>query len=211
MASELPVTLFVMTGCHVCPTMEHLFRDLLTQGIISRLEVIDLAQHPELAQRNSVRSVPHYLLGDVAFTGLKTPGEIKQLLARSEIGQWASRLSEEFKQGNLYEGEQLIRAHELARSAMLELLQSPQTELVTRIALSAVIESLAPQGLFNDRQDDFIALSKHPQEQIALDALYYLQLIGSDACVARLRQVAQADHSQLAVEARDMLIDMALV
>ena len=203
------VRLFVMKGCQVCPQMERLFADLLDQRRISALDVVDLASQPERAERYHVRSVPFYLIDEVAFTGLRTRGEIDQLLARNTIDRWAERLADAFGQGNLGEAEQLLRDHAAARQAMVRLLQDDSTELVVRIGLSAVIESLGPEGLLNELTDEFIGLTAASDARVAMDALYYLQLIGNETCVARLRQVARSGQQPLASEAGELLAEMS--
>jgi hypothetical protein len=209
LANDNRIRLFVMHGCQVCPQMERVFRTLLAQGDIAGLDVIDLGEEPQQAQKYAIRSVPYYLIGEVGFNGLKSAGEIKRLLQLGESGGWQDRLSEDFRQGDLAQAERDIRQHPTAQRAMIALLESPQTELLVRIGLTAVIESLASEGALNVLEEAFIGLADSTDKRIATDALYYLQLQASAAAVKKLREVAQGDDSTLAAEARDLLDELA--
>ena len=67
-----------MPGCAICPQMERLFEEMHKNGAIDELEVLDVTEHPELAQQHNIRSVPFYLINGVAFSGLKTRQEIDE-------------------------------------------------------------------------------------------------------------------------------------
>lgn len=176
-------------------------------GEIDELEVIDVAEHPKIAEEYNVRSVPHYLINQVAFSGLKTRREISDLLQQDEEKTWLSRIREDLSGGQLAAAEKEVRDHAAARQALLELLQDEQTELVVRIGLTAIIESLAPGGMLLPYETQFIDLCAHADERIALDALYYLQLIGSPACLQALERIALSGRPTLAAEAEELLAE----
>jgi hypothetical protein len=204
------VSLFVMAGCSVCPQMKRLFTEMQQSGMISELKIMDVTEHPKMVEEYHIRSVPFYLINGVGFNGLKTREEINQLLNQDDQANWQNMLSEELRSGELDRVEQQIRQSTAARDAMLNLLEDPQSELVVRIGLSAVIESLADSDLLLPYQSRFIQMTGSQDERIAVDAIYYLSLLASDEALVHLNEMArQGDKPGLQEHAREVLQELA--
>ncbi len=201
------IELFVMQGCQVCPQMEKTFFELQKKGEISELKVIDVQQQPELAEKYHIRSVPYYLINGIAFTGLKSQTEILSLLnaeTDQRLGIW---ISDQLAQGNLSEVETRIANEPQLREAMMQLLEDVDTPLMARIGLTAVIESLAGSGFFSGLENRFIQLADHPEERIAIDAIYYLQLLSTPASLGKLADIARSGHAELQQQAQELLLE----
>ena len=202
------VQLFVMPGCQVCPQMERLFEQMHQQGAIDELQVYDLQQHPEMAQQYHIRSVPHYLINGIAFTGLKSLGDINHLLQQDDSGKWESLISDELSSGQLDSVEKRIRQQPDARNAMIALLKEHDTPLVVRIGLTAIIETLAESGLLIPFEDDLIEMTRHVDERIAIDAMYYLSLLGTTRSLKTLTDIAEKGAEKLRHQALELLEDV---
>ena len=189
--------------------MEHLFEQMHQQGAITAFEVLDVQQHPDLAQQYNVRSVPHYLINGVAFTGLKSRREIDHLLAKTDADKWIEMIQDSLAGGELEPVEQAVRKQPAARKAMIELLEDPETALLVRIGLTAVIETLAAERLLNDDEQHFIRMTTHSDERIAVDALYYLSLINTPDSLAALQDLAENGSLVLREHALELLQDEA--
>ncbi len=190
--------------------MEHLFERMHQQGAISQFEVFDVQQNPELAQQHNIRSVPYYLINGVAFSGLKTRREIDQLLDKTDADKWVDMINDSLAGGELEPVEQAVRKQPAARAAMIKLLDDPQTALLVRIGLTAVIETLATEGLLNEHEQDFILMTTHADERIAVDALYYLSLINTPDSLAALQELAENGPLVLREHALELLQDEAM-
>jgi len=199
------ISLFVMPGCSLCPQMERLFDEMHKSGAINELQVLDVTEHPELAQQHNIRSVPFYLINGVAFTGLKSKKEIDQLLSQNSEQNWSVLIKQELGEGQLDTVEALIREKASAQEAMLMLLADAETELVVRIGLTAIIESLAEGSLLAPFEEKFIRLAEHEDERIAVDALYYLSLLDSPASMKTLTEIERSDKPVLREHARELL------
>ena len=70
--------LLIATGCQHCPSMLQSLSDLIKEGKIARLEIVNIVQDPERAQALNVRSVPWLKIGEYELIGLKTKTEILQ-------------------------------------------------------------------------------------------------------------------------------------
>jgi hypothetical protein len=199
------ISLFVMRGCSLCPQMERLFKNLHENGAISGLNVVDVTDHPELARQHNIRSVPFYLINGVAFSGLKSKTEIDQLLQQNSQQNWVSLIKQELSEGQLDAVEKIIRENHMAREAMMFLLADDKTELVVRIGLTAIIESIAEGQLLAPYETQFITMTKHEDERIAVDALYYLSLLNSPGAMIAVNEIAHSGKQVLREHARELL------
>ena len=201
------ILLFIMPGCSVCPQMERLFEELHERGDIDELEVLDNTIIPDLAGKYNIKTVPFYLINGIAFNGLKTREEVVDLLQQDDSQKWISLIRAELIDGQLELINNYIQKHEAARVAMMELLADTDTELVVRIGLTAIIESLAAGDLLDSLEERFIQMTRHNDERIALDALYYLSLLSSPSSLAALTNVARNGKPGLREDARELLAE----
>ncbi len=206
--SQNVIKLFVMHNCQVCPQMERLFQQMHRNGAIDELDIIDIGENPKVAQKLNIRSVPYYLINDFAFYGLKTQNELLRLLQHGEVEKWQEFIKSELSEGQLNEAEKAVIENPPAREAMMLLLDDTQTTLVVRIGLSAIIESVVETGLLNDYESQFIALSSHQDERIAIDAIYYLSLLASKQSLLKLKDIAENGEEDLKHHAEEVLQDL---
>lgn len=201
------ISLFVMPGCNMCPQMERLFHDLHQQGAIHELQIVDVTTHPELAEKYHIKSVPFYLINGIAFNGVKTYTEIKKLLQQNDFQKWISLIRGELVDGQLETVERYVKQHEAAGEAMMHLLADKDTELVVRIGLTAIIESMVEGSLLQPYEDKLIQLATHDDERIALDALYYLSLLSTPASLQALSDIAKNGKHSLREDALELLAE----
>lgn len=203
------IKLFVMPGCQICPRMEALFHKMHENGAIDELDIINVAEHPELAEKHHIRSVPFYFIDGVGFSGLKSQHDIEQILQQDDSDNWRQLIVEALSSGELDTAEKQIRQHAAARDAMLQLLGDEETALVVRIGLSAIIETLSAEGLLNDYEQAFIELASTKNPTIGQDALYYLSLLGTENSLQALMRIAKDADNPLQHQAAELLQEMA--
>ena len=207
--NQRKIELFVMPGCPICPQMERLFRQLQQEGELDELEIIDITRNPERASQLGIRSAPSYLVNGVLFSGLKQRSEIEQLLGQNESEKWRSLLGEELSEGGMQAAREAVLEHEAAREALFDLLDDPETPLVVRIGLSAIIEELAERGLLEAYQPRLLKLAQHEDERIALDGLYYLSMLHTPEAIQTLSRIAGDDAHPLQQQAKELLQEQA--
>ena len=77
--SNIPeAVLLLSTQCPHCPTVLQGLSELVKQGVISRLEVVNINVRPEIAERHGIRSVPWVKIGDFELEGLHSPAELRR-------------------------------------------------------------------------------------------------------------------------------------
>jgi len=140
--------LLLATGCPHCPAVLEGLSTLLKEGIIGRLEAINIAVHPEVAQALSVRTVPWTRIGLFELEGALTPAELRF---------WAEAVSKPegiktyffqmLKNGRRDKVERAIRDEPQRSVVFAELMRDPDTSMAVRLGISAVLEEFHGTGL----------------------------------------------------------------
>ncbi len=195
-----------MQNCKICPQMEQLFVEMLKNGAIDELTILNVEEQPELAQQYNIRSLPFYLINDVAFYGLKTATEVKKILQQDSTEKLVELINSELSDGQLQTVEDLVAEQPDARDAVLVLLNDPETSLVVRIGLSAIIETLTETtDTLKNHEKHFLTLADHSDDRIATDAIYYLSLFGSADSMQKLEEISKDDNNGLQEQAIELL------
>ena len=103
--SPADAMLLLSSTCPHCPKVLEALAQMVKQGQIGALEVINIAAHPERAQQLGVRSVPWFRIGPLQFEGLHSPEELQR---------WAQKANTRGGQGDYI--EQLLSSGALARA-----------------------------------------------------------------------------------------------
>jgi HEAT repeat protein len=88
---------------------------------------------------------------------------------------------------------------------LLLLFSSPETQLNTRIGISAIIESMADSELLQGIVDRLGELSKHDDPRIRGDAAHYLGLTGSEKAAVYIEQLVNDVDVDVSAVARESL------
>jgi hypothetical protein len=206
-----PDALLVLgTRCPHCPTVLQGLSDLVKQGKLGRLEVINLDQRPEEAQARGIRSVPWMRIGPFELEGLRSPAELRQWVERAASPSGLTDyFSEMLTEGRLAQVERVINAKPEAFAALLPLLGDPETELQVRVGIGALAEEYAGQPALQGSIEQLGELSTHDDARIRNDACYYLGLSGSADARPYLEQARQDQDSDVRETAEEALAELA--
>jgi len=189
--------------------MKQALTELEHSNRISHLEIVDITEQPEVAERLGVRSVPWLQLGELVFEGAHTAGELEKwaTVAASEKG-----LTEYFKEslagGNLVLVERMIDRQPLYLRALLPLIKDPDTEMSVRIGIAAVFESRSGTAPLAALTDDLISLCEHPNPIIRADACHLLIQTRSSRTreiLLRLQEDADQQVREIAIDGLEEL------
>jgi thiol-disulfide isomerase/thioredoxin len=193
--------LLIAPACPHCATMMSLLGDLLKEGRISRLLMINIAEQPDEAAIHNVRSVPWLKLGEMEFTGAHSRAELEHAIdmAVSDDGQQRF-LFEKLKNGRLDEVIEIVESDKKQLPVLVALLKGNEVPMTVRIGVSAVIEGLQEDPAELQKiLPDLLELSESTDETIRADACHFLSLAGSDEALARLQQCIN-DESEMVRE-----------
>jgi hypothetical protein len=201
--------LLLSTQCPHCPTVLQGLGELVKQGLIGRLEVVNIMARPELARELGVRTVPWVRLGDFELEGLHSPAELRQWAehAGSKAGL-VLYYTELFKTGQLPKALAALHKHPGHISALLALAEDPGTELTVRIGVSALIEDAAGSTLLQDQLPALMELARHTDPRVRSDACHFLALTRSETAVTPLQTLAYDPEAAVREVATDSLAEL---
>jgi thiol-disulfide isomerase/thioredoxin len=197
------------THCPYCPTVLKGLGELVKSGAVGKLEAVNIEQHPDIAHALGVRSVPWVRIGPFELEGLRSEKELRSWAeaAGTETG-YTSYLVELLSTGKIDRAIKLIQRNPDAIKALLALFSDTETQLNTRIGISAIIENLAGSELLQGNVDRLGELSLHDDPRIRGDAAHYLGLTRSTKAMTYLEHLmddANADVRVVARESMDLL------
>ena len=200
-----PSALLLMSPqCSHCPSVMDGLIKLLKDGKLGRVEMVNLFEHPEIAQQLNVRSVPWTRIGPFEIEGAASYGELKQ---------WAEDAADEGGMTRYYShlltSQQLQKVIDLIKqnpSTLLDLIilaGDLETPMAARIGVGAVLEDLAGTKLINDIVPELTRLTQSAEQQIRADACHYLSLAHSQAAldaIALLKNDPDPEVREIAME-----------
>jgi glutaredoxin len=201
--------LFIAPGCPHCPTVRAALETLLVQGLLRRLEIVDISAHPRRAEQLGVRAVPWLKLGDFELEGLHSPAELRRWATQANtvagLGDYLSTL---LARGRLTPATALVKRHPQGVAALLTLAEDPDTDLAVRIGVSAALEDLAGTAALLAQLPALRRLAASPDPRVRADACHFLALTESPAALPLLRRLAADRERAVSEVARDCLAEL---
>jgi thiol-disulfide isomerase/thioredoxin len=206
--------LLISSHCPHCPTVLATLADLVKQGAIGRLEVVNLEQHPDLAQTHGVRSVPWVKLGVIELAGLRSKQELTEWAAKtgSEAGM-ADYFHLLLKEGQMPKALALIQKDPSRLAALPTIVGNPEASLNVRLGAGVLLEEFANTDTLRTLLPRLGELSAHTDARVRADACHYLGLTGSPEARPWLEARAtdeDADVREIAAESLEALPHSAL-
>lgn len=184
--------LLLAPGCPHCPTVLEALARLVKDGDIGRLEVVNIAAHPQRAAELGVRSVPWTRIGPFALEGLHGVGELTRWVEQARRGgghgAYAAHLLESRR---LHDAETLVRQRPTSLGELVALLDDPDTSMQVRIGIGALLEGLQDSQALHDIVPELGRLTLSDLPQTRADACHYLGLTGSPEALAYARTCLQ--------------------
>jgi len=174
--------LLISTSCPHCPTALAALSDLVKQGIVGRLEVVNVEVHPEIAQTLGVRSVPWLKLGVIELAGLRSQAELTDWAQKSgtEVGM-ADYFHLLLKEGQMARVLDLLHADPNQLAAVLPIIGNVDASLNVRLGAGVLLEEFAQSDALRALLPRLGELSKHADARVRADASHYLGMTGTAA------------------------------
>ncbi len=205
--------LLISTACPHCPAMLSSLADLVKQGVIGRLEAVNLEQHPDIGQTLGVRSVPWLRLGRIELAGMHS---------KAELAEWANKADSDagmadyfhmlLKEGQLPRAQAMIEADPTLLSAVLPIVGNVEASLNVRLGAGVLLENFADTDTLHALLPRLGELSQHADARVRADACHYLGLTGNPAARPWLearRDDDDADVREIAAESLEKLFPQA--
>lgn len=204
-AGQVPdALLLVVASCPHCPAVLASLAAMAKDGVLGRLEVVNVAVHPEVAEALGARSLPWVRIGHFELTGAR---------GRAELEEWARRAGDEsgmadyfhtlLKDGELAKVRAMIEVQPQLLAELLPIVANPEASINVRIGASAIFEGLAGGATLQALVPRLAQLAAHEDARIRADACFYLGL--SRATAARPALEARVDDAD--AEVREIAVE----
>jgi len=198
--------LLIATGCPHCPTVLAGVSELVKRGMIGRVEVVNIAVHPETAERLGVRAVPWLRLGPFELEGQRSPAELKRWAERAGTHEG---LAEYFRElldtGALPKVLATVKRDPAGLDALLLLLADPGTTLGVRVGIGAVMEEFAGSTALQALVAELGKLTQSRDSHVRGDAAHYLGLARDARAAAYLKPLVNDPEKQVREIAQESL------
>ncbi|MDD2929441.1 MAG: thioredoxin family protein [Sideroxydans sp.] len=196
--------LFVTPNCPHCATVKHALSELLKEGQIAQVRVVDATENTELAREYEVRAAPWLKLGVFTLTGARTLGELRQWVAwaHGEEGT-AHYVAHLLSEGGYVQASAFIHADTRRLKPLLSIVSDPTANLEVRLGVSALLESYAYSPALQALLPELAELSRHADHRVRADACHLLGLTGSAAAKAPVEVCLHDAHE----EVREIAVD----
>jgi len=201
--------LLVSPQCQYCKGMHTALDELVTAKALSTLTVVDIAEHPEVAEKFGVRSVPWLQMGGFVFEGAHTPGELeKWIKVNSTESGWSEYLGYLLENGKLALAEKLVGENPERLLALVSLAEKPDTPMQVRIGIAAIFEGLQGTPALKLLIPEFAKITESPDTNVRSDACHYLSLTGSPEAIPIIEKVVDDEDLTVREIATESLQDL---
>jgi hypothetical protein len=205
--SQAPEALMLLgSHCAHCPAVLNSLAELVKQGVLSKLEVINLEQRPEVAQQLGVRSVPWVRIGPFELAGQRSLAELRQWAQTSASADGIR----DYIEAMLAEGEMERVLAMIARDTgvmarVIELLEDADARINVRLGIGVIMEEYEGQPLLQEYIPQLGRLTQHADPRVRGDACHYLALSHSRRAEQFIRPLLRDDSPDVREVAEESL------
>jgi glutaredoxin len=209
--TDHPSEALMLLGAHCphCPTVLAALTDLVKQGVIASLEVINLEKKPDVAEQLGVRTVPWVRIGWYELEGLHSKAELQQWAELAGTGDGAiAYFSEVLAAGQVSKVLAILKKDPELMSYMFDLLEDADAKINIRRGVGVVMEEYAGEDAFAKYIPRLGELTRHQDDRVRSDACHYLSLTKNRDVipyVAALLEDGSAEVREVAKESLEEL------
>jgi thiol-disulfide isomerase/thioredoxin len=209
---EIPDALLLLApDCPHCPAVLEGLSGLVKEGVIGRLEAVNVAVHPEQAAALGVRTVPWMRIGEFELEGVQTPGELRHWAELSGMPRGMPEFFlHQLKNGRRDKVEAMARQQPQRLQALVTLLADAESSMAVRLGIGAVLEEFQGDAIAEVMISGLGELTRHADALTRADACHYLSLIGGEAIVPYLKACLADENAEVREIAAETLAEMGL-
>ena len=169
--------LMITSQCPHCASVMASLTEMVKQGELASLEIINLEKKPEIAEKLAIRSVPWMKIGWFELEGLHSQKELREKAqqASSEEGALAY-ISDELLEGRVNKVLSLLAGRHDLIQHVLSLLEDADAKINVRLGIGVVMEEYAASDWFVPYISYLAEYSRHKDERVRADVCHYLSL-----------------------------------
>lgn len=206
MPSKTEALLLIASGCSHCPAMVEHLSQLVKQGKLGRLEVVNTSLRPEIAASHDVRSVPWCRIGEFELAGVHSLSELAEWVERAagNSGQ-APYIAYLIEQRRLPEAIGRVRLSPSVLTELTPLLGDWSVPMAVRIGIGALIEELSEDPALEYAVPPLAQLTTSPDPQVRADACHYLGICGDPSSIPLIKGLLDDENPEVCEIAAETL------
>lgn len=209
MTARTEVLLLIGTHCPYCSGVISSFGKLVKSGVIPRLEIINIEQHPDIAMKYGVRSIPWMKIGEITLTGNYSAEELREWIIKSQTADAdVETVSELLNTSRVDEVTKMIRKDPKVMDTILKILAEPEAKFNVRLGIGVVMEEFEGSNLLKKQIKTLGKLTHHKSAAVRADACHYLGLSQSTNAISWLKQCTEDVDANVREIASDSLEDL---
>ncbi len=201
--------LILTSQCPHCASVMKSLSEMVKQGELASLEIINLEKKPEMAEKLGVRTVPWIKIGWFELEGLHSQKELqlKAQQAGSDEGVLAY-ISEALWQGRANQVLAMLdNQHDLIRHVLI-LLGDAEAIINVRLGIGVVLEEYASADWFAAYIPQLADYTHHQDERVRMDVCYYLSLTKNSEVIPYIKSLLDDSSEQVREVAEESLHDL---
>ena len=206
--------LMITSQCPHCASVMKSMAEMVKQGGLASLEIINLEKKPEMAEKLGIRSVPWIKIGWFELEGLHSQNELQQKAEQAGSDEGAlAYISEELIAGRVNKVLTLINDRHDLIGHVLGLLADADAKINIRLGIGVVMEEYAATDWFVPYISQLAQFTQHKDERVRADACHYLSLTENKEAVPYIRAIladASAEVREVAEESLQELRESGL-
>ena len=204
--SQSQVLMFVGTHCQHCAPVLTSLSELVKEGVIDSLEVINVEKRPEAATERGVQSVPWLCIGWFELEGVRTKTELKRWVENTGTIEGISEYyAEILAQGRVKQCLSFLRERPETMASVLQLMSDPDEKINVRLGVGVVMEEYAASSEFEKYIPQLVEFIKHEDPRIRQDACHYLSLTQQPTLIKTIEPLLEDISSDVREEAEDSI------
>lgn len=207
--SKVEALLMITPGCPHCPQMLQAMTDFIKEGLLARLEVVNVEQEPERAAELGVRSAPWLRLGQFILQGNYSKNELRHWVEQASRAEGVmDYLQHLLLEGQLQQAERLLQEQPQLLGDILPWLADVERPLPLRVGVMALFEGFTGRGELQALLDEISRYSRHANAQVRADMCHLLGLTHHPDAMAPLGHCLEDEDGEVREIAAEALNDL---
>ena len=200
------VLMFVGTHCQHCAPVLTSLSELVKEGVIDSLEVVNVEKRPEVAAQKGVQSVPWLQIGWFELEGVRTKTELKRWVENTSTAEGISEYyAEILSQGRVKQCLTFLRRYPETMQSILHLMSDPNEKINVRLGVGVIMEEYAASSDFEKHVPQHVEFLKHEDSRIRQDTCHYLSLTRRPELIKTIEPLLDDLNGDVREEAKDAI------
>lgn len=207
--SPSQVLMLVSTHCQLCAPVLASLSELLKEGVIDSLEIINVEKNPEAAEARGVQSVPWLRIGWFELEGVRTKNELQRWIMNTTTTEGVSEYyAEILSQGRMQQCLGFLQQYPDTMASIFKLMSDPEEKINVKLGVGVIMEEHASTKAFEKFIPNLIELLEHTDSRIKLDVCHYLSLTNNPSVIKAIEPLLGNASEDVREEAEDSIASL---